>query len=155
MEDARKSTVSPLFEKRDDPRGFDETIVFDGAMESTNISVLVFGDDSRVGVVLRRAFSRLDTSVAFLAPHDIHATLAQIHATLPHIVILDVRDAFALGRKIIEAIRNNPQTADMKVVVIYSRIDDRDELLLLGADSALSTPFSSRRIEKLARNLLS
>jgi signal transduction histidine kinase/CheY-like chemotaxis protein len=99
-----------------------------------------------------------DYVVRLLAPFgsvepvsDGRAALAAIHREIPDLVLADVMMPGLDGFELLRAIRSEPRTADIPVVLLSARAgeESRVEGLTAGADDYLIKPFSAR--ELLAR----
>lgn len=77
--------------------------------------------------------------------------IAQAKATLPDVILLDVMMPGMTGFEVCEKIRNDPQVAEIPIIILTA-LDDRDSLLRglkAGADDFISKPFD--RFELRAR----
>jgi putative two-component system response regulator len=77
--------------------------------------------------------------------------IAQAKAVLPDVILLDVMMPGMTGFEVCEKIRNDPQVAEIPIIILTA-LDDRDSLLRglkAGADDFISKPFD--RFELRAR----
>ncbi len=77
--------------------------------------------------------------------------IAQAKSTLPDVILLDVMMPGMTGFEVCEKIRNDPQVAEIPIIILTA-LDDRDSLLRglkAGADDFISKPFD--RFELRAR----
>ena len=72
--------------------------------------------------------------------------LAHVHASPPDLIVLDVLLPGLDGLEVCKALRRNPTTAGIPIVMLTARSEDADVVagLELGADDYLTKPFSPR-----------
>ena len=72
--------------------------------------------------------------------------LAHVRASLPDLIVLDVLLPGLDGLEVCKALRRNPATASIPIVMLTARSEDADVVagLELGADDYLTKPFSPR-----------
>ena len=109
-------------------------------------------DDIRalVGVAVRRAGCDLVGSVA-----DGEAALASARAELPDLAVLDVSMPGRTGLEVCAALRQDPVTADIRVLLLSAGAspDDVARGLAAGADAYLPKPFSVADLVREVRAL--
>lgn len=111
--------------------------------------VMVIEDEKEIRELLRYNLERAGFRVAAFA--DGEEGLAQLFASRPDAVVLDLMLPGRNGLEILREVRGEPATADVPVIVLTARGAEMDKLLGFehGADDYLTKPFSPR--ELLAR----
>ena len=109
--------------------------------------ILVIEDDLAAQRALRRTFESAGFDVTIAA--DGAVAMETFHATLPRIVVLDLRLPGKSGQDICHEIKR--KASNVPILVLSAASDVLDEVLLLelGADDYVTKPFSPR--ELLAR----
>ncbi len=109
--------------------------------------ILVIEDDLAVQRALRRAFESAGFEVSMVS--DGAAAMETFRATLPRVVVLDLRLPGKSGQDICREIKK--ECAHVPILVLSAASDVLDKVLLLelGADDYVTKPFSPR--ELLAR----
>jgi CheY-like chemotaxis protein len=81
--------------------------------------------------------------------------LAQVAATHPNLVILDLRLPTVDGWTVLRQLRANPETRALPVLAMTGiDLERGDEVLTLGADEFLIKPFSLSVLESTVQRLL-
>jgi DNA-binding response OmpR family regulator len=107
------------------------------------VRVLVADDEpdirDLVCLAVRKAISAEPTAVA-----DGTAALAAARASLPDLAVLDVSMPGATGLEVCEALRADPATAAVRILLLSAgaSLDDVARGLAAGADAYLAKPFS-------------
>jgi DNA-binding response OmpR family regulator len=109
--------------------------------------ILVIEDDAAVQRALRRTFETAGFDVAIAS--DGTMAMETFRATMPRIVILDLRLPGKSGQDICREIKQECSTVPILVLSAASDVLDKVLLLELGADDYVTKPFSPR--ELLAR----
>ena len=109
--------------------------------------ILIIEDDAAVQRALRRTFELAGFDVAVAS--DGTTAMETFHATLPRIVILDLRLPGKTGQDLCREIKQESSTTPILVLSAASDVLDKVLLLELGADDYVTKPFSPR--ELLAR----
>lgn len=112
------------------------------AMER-GLSVLVVDDEAAARDLLTRHLSREGFNVE-IATNGTEA-LAKIAAHKPFAVLLDVLMPGLDGWHVLKAIRNNPETADLPVIV-QTVLDDQNFAYAIGATSFLKKPVKRKEL---------
>jgi two-component system phosphate regulon response regulator PhoB len=100
---------------------------------------------------LRKAGFLVDTI------HDGRAALAQITKRPPDLLLLDLMLPGMGGQDIARALRTNPGTADLPILMLTAKAEETDQIagLSLGADDYITKPFSMKvliaRVQALLR----
>jgi CheY-like chemotaxis protein len=115
--------------------------------------LLLVDDDELLAATLRQALEEAGWQVAVTG--DGAAALAQIAATRPNLVILDLRLPTVDGWTVLRRLRANPETRALPVLAVTGiDLERGDEVLDLGADEFLTKPFSLSVLEDTVRRLL-
>src|SRR6202142_782645 len=109
--------------------------------------ILVIEDDAAVQRALRRTFESAGFDVAIAA--DGAVAMETFRATMPRVVILDLRLPGKTGQDLCREIKQESSTVPILVLSAASDVLDKVLLLELGADDYVTKPFSPR--ELLAR----
>ena len=109
--------------------------------------ILVIEDDAAVQRALRRTFESAGFDVAIAS--DGAMAMETFRATMPRIVILDLRLPGKSGQDLCREIKQEASSVPILVLSAASDVLDKVLLLELGADDYVTKPFSPR--ELLAR----
>ncbi len=109
--------------------------------------ILVIEDDQAVQRALRRTFESAGFEVSIAS--DGTTAVETFRATLPRVVILDLRLPGKSGQDVCREIKQESSTVPILVLSAASDVLDKVLLLELGADDYVTKPFSPR--ELLAR----
>ena len=109
--------------------------------------ILVIEDDQAVQRALRRTFESAGFEVSIAS--DGTTAVETFRATLPRVVILDLRLPGKSGQDVCREIKQESSTVPILVLSAASDVLDKVLLLELGADDYVTLPFSPR--ELLAR----
>jgi len=109
--------------------------------------ILVIEDDAAVQRALRRTFESAGFDVSIAS--DGAVAMDTFRATLPRIVILDLRLPGKTGQDLCREIKHESSSTPILVLSAASDVLDKVLLLELGADDYITKPFSPR--ELLAR----
>jgi len=116
--------------------------------------VMVIEDEKEIRDLLRYNLERSGFRVAAFG--DGEEGLAQLFASRPDAVVLDLMLPGRNGLEILREVRGEPATADVPVIVLTARGAEMDKLLGFehGADDYLTKPFSPRELIARLRALL-
>ncbi|MEM6783154.1 MAG: ATP-binding protein [Bacteroidota bacterium] len=130
--------------------------VFPEAVEVPDqTTVLVVDDHADIRAYLRSHLER-HGPYRVLEAEDGEAALALVRARLPDLIVSDVmmprRDGFSL----LEALRTDPETDFLPILLLTARAEAEDRLagLGLGADDYLTKPFDARELTARVDNLI-
>ena len=117
-------------------------------------SVLI-ADNERVLRSLIRATLR-KTDVRVLEATSGTEALAVARQEHPHVLLLDVGLPGLDGYAVCRALKKDPQTADIRVVMLTARAQraDRERGAEAGADSYITKPFSTDELREQVQRLL-
>ena len=116
--------------------------------------VLVVDDEPFICRALSFLLRRDDFDV--IEARDGEQALEMIESELPDLVLLDVMMPKLNGFEVVERVRANPKTQDIKIVLLTARgqAADRERGALVGADDYITKPFSPTKILERTRDLL-
>lgn len=117
-------------------------------------TVLVVEDEPNI--VLSLQFIMRQAGYTVRVAGDGEQALRAINEYVPDLVLLDIMLPKKDGFAVCEEIRNNPNCAMVKIIMLSakSREADRDKALKLGADEFVTKPFSTRELSEMAKELL-
>lgn len=106
------------------------------------LDVLVIDDASDIRLLVRALLTRADFHVR--EAESAAAAFDAIARARPDVVLLDVQMPDADGWLVLEALRDDPATADLPVVLctVRARHADRERGWRLGCDGYLTKPFA-------------
>jgi PleD family two-component response regulator len=119
--------------------------------------ILIVDDDEDARVLLRRALGKSDLTLEIAAVADGLQALEQVALVPPDAVITDIMMPRMNGFDLCAALRTDPATARIPVIMVTALENDRDRQrgLALGANDYMTKPFhwgslSARLAELLA-----
>ncbi len=117
-------------------------------------TVLVVDDDPDIRNLVRLALQRSGYGV--LEAGDGRIALDVVAADHPDLVLLDLSMPVLDGHATLAALRSDPATADLPVVIIsaLSTVVDRRELLAAGAQRFVGKPFLPRQLVETVAEVL-
>jgi DNA-binding response OmpR family regulator len=109
---------------------------------ATSIRVLLVDDNEELLVSLCMALKYTKNLEVYTASDGI-AGLEQAEALHPACIIIDVRMPGLDGLQLVRALRGDPQTQDIPLIILSAMVQERDQTVgyLSGADSYLTKPF--------------
>jgi two-component system phosphate regulon response regulator PhoB len=104
--------------------------------------ILIAEDDATVRSLIRMTLDSGQTQI--LEVEDGEGALQVARRELPELIFLDWSMPGTSGIEVCRALRADPNTADIKVVMLTARSDslDREEGFAAGADEYITKPFS-------------
>ncbi len=117
-------------------------------------SVLIVDDEASIILSLRHLMQREGYHVRVAS--DGEAGLAEVAASPPDLILLDVMIPKRDGYDICQTIRANPDWNELKIIMVTAkgREIEAEKGLALGADAYVTKPFSTRELAKQVRDLL-
>ncbi|MFI5372176.1 MAG: response regulator [Candidatus Eisenbacteria bacterium] len=118
------------------------------------VTILVVDDDARVIELLEIAFGAHGWRV--VRATDGEQALRLVTSERPDLVVLDVRLPRRSGFDVCEALRRDPTTSDLPVIMVsaVAETDARVQGLARGADDYLAKPFSPKELVARIRRML-
>ena len=117
-------------------------------------SVLIVEDEPNIILSLEFLMKKAGYDVA--VERDGDAALAAMARSVPDLILLDVMLPKRNGYQVCESIRNDPDLAGIKVIMLTAKGRDveRDKGIALGADAYITKPFSTREVVDMVRQML-
>jgi two-component system alkaline phosphatase synthesis response regulator PhoP len=116
--------------------------------------ILVVDDDRQIVRLVQSYLEQAGYTV--LAAYDGTAALRLIRAERPDLVVLDLMLPDMDGWAITRAVRADPATAALPILMLTARVEDADRIvgLELGADDYVTKPFNPREVLARVRAIL-
>ena len=116
--------------------------------------VLVVEDDRDIAHLLSHSLGRAGFTVELL--HNGADVLDSVRRTSPDLVLLDLMLPGLDGLEVCRALRDDPRTAALPIIVVTARAEESDRIvgLELGADDYITKPFSPNEVVARVRALL-
>ena len=116
--------------------------------------ILIVDDEPNIVISLEFLLKREGHEVQ--VARDGEAGLAMIRETRPDLVVLDVMMPKLDGFAVLEAVRADPATGDVRILMLTAKGREAEQKkgLSLGADAYLPKPFSTRELVAKVQELL-
>jgi two-component system alkaline phosphatase synthesis response regulator PhoP len=126
----------------------------DAPAERTPARVLVVEDDPDIAALLAHSLRKAGFTAE--THHTGADVLARVRRTPPDLLLLDVMLPGLDGREVCRALRGDPQTAGIPIIMVTARAEEGDRIagLELGADDYITKPFSPNEVVARVRALL-
>jgi len=113
--------------------------------------------DDEPNIVLSLEFLMKQAGFQVSTASDGEAALAAIAAECPDLVLLDVMMPLKNGYEVCQAIRENPDWKDVKIIMLTAkgREVEREKGLALGADDYVTKPFATQEVLEKVKKILS
>lgn len=111
---------------------------------NTIYRVLIVDDDEDARILLMRALSKSDLALEVAAAADGVQAMEVVAGAPPHVVITDIMMPRMNGFDLCAALRADPATATIPIIMVTALEDDRDRQrgFAVGADEYLTKPFN-------------
>jgi two-component system alkaline phosphatase synthesis response regulator PhoP len=108
--------------------------------------ILVVEDDRDIADLIRHYLVRAGHSVELVGSGS--EVLPRVRARLPDLLVLDLMLPGLHGLEVCQAVRREPRSANLPVIVVTARAEESDRVagLDLGADDYLTKPFSPKEL---------
>lgn len=118
-------------------------------------TILVADDEPTTRLLIRMALEGT-ANYALLEAEDGRQALACARAEHPPLVLLDLEMPELTGFEVCVALKSDPTTADIRILIITGRGGDdvMGYVFALGADAFLAKPFSPQQLCTLVEELL-
>jgi two-component system alkaline phosphatase synthesis response regulator PhoP len=116
--------------------------------------ILVVEDDRDIADLIARYLQKAGWEPQVVASGD--AALAQARQSLPDLIVLDVMLPGVSGLDVCRALRGDPASALVPIIMLTARAEETDRIagLELGADDYVAKPFSPNELVARIRALL-
>jgi CheY-like chemotaxis protein len=123
---------------------------------TTTYRILIVDDDEDARILLVRALSKSSLTLEVSTAADGLQALELVAHSRPHLVITDVMMPRMNGFDLCTAVRKDPATATIPVIMLTALEDDRDRQrgLAVGADEYLTKPFTWGALNGVVSDLL-
>ncbi len=117
-------------------------------------AVLIADDETAVRQILKLTLRALDLDVLEAADGEQALALGRQHR--PRLALLDISMPHGTGIEVCKALKSDPATAGITVVILTAHAQDRyrEEAAHAGADAFLAKPFSPRALLDTVDELL-
>ncbi|MDH3281362.1 MAG: response regulator [Gammaproteobacteria bacterium] len=112
--------------------------------------------DDEPSIVLSLEFLMKKAGYEVVTAADGNEGLERMASERPELVLLDVNMPGRNGYEVCQAIRDNPEWKDTRVVMLTAKGRDveREKGLAMGADSYVTKPFATKEVVALVEQLL-
>jgi DNA-binding response OmpR family regulator len=116
--------------------------------------ILVVEDDPDISELIRHYLEKAGHAVHLLASGA--AVIPWVRAELPDLLVLDLMLPGLDGLMVCQALRGDPRTAAIPIIMVTARADEADRIagLELGADDYVTKPFSPNELSARVTALL-
>jgi CheY-like chemotaxis protein len=122
---------------------------------TTTANILVVDDDPEIVSMLSTRLSKRGYKISTAA--DGHRALELAKREKPDLILLDVMMPGKSGWEVARALKQDPVTQDIKIVMVTAIGTQVNELTspLYGADAHIDKPFEFERLERIIADLVS
>ncbi len=115
--------------------------------------ILVIEDDHATGILYRAILAERNYEMLYAASGPPGLEMAKTHQ--PDMILLDMRLPQMAGLDVARALRENPATAQIPIVVISANLDtpEGDRMRRLGCDAFLGKPFMPQELYRVIDSL--
>lgn len=113
--------------------------------------------DDEPNIVLSLEFLMKQAGYQVQTASDGETGLAAVTAEHPDLVLLDVMMPRKNGYEVCQAIRENPELKDVRIIMLTAKGRDveREKGLAMGADDYVTKPFSTQEVVEKVQEMLS
>lgn len=113
--------------------------------------------DDEPNIVLSLEFLMKQAGYQVRTAGDGETGLAAVTAEHPDLVLLDVMMPRKNGYEVCQAIRENPELKDVRIIMLTAKGRDveREKGLAMGADDYVTKPFSTQEVVEKVQEMLS
>ncbi len=117
-------------------------------------SILIVDDDPEIVTMLSTRLNKRGYKVS--TANDGHKAIELAKSELPDLVLLDVMMPGKSGWEVARALKQDPATQAIKIVMVTAIGESVNELTspLYGADAHIDKPFEFEKLEKVISNLV-
>jgi DNA-binding response OmpR family regulator len=117
-------------------------------------SILVVDDDPEIVAMLTTRLGHRGYNVS--SASDGHHALELARREKPDLVLLDVMMPGKSGWEVARALKQDPETQDIKIVMVTAIGEQVNEITspLYGADAHIDKPFEFERLERVIKSLV-
>ena len=117
-------------------------------------TILVVDDDPAIARLVRAYLEQ--AGFRAICAHDGATALRTLRTERPDLLVLDLMLPDRDGLEIARALRADPATAALPIIMLTARVDDTDRIvgLELGADDYITKPFNPREVVARVRAVL-
>ena len=121
---------------------------------STSANILVVDDDPEIVTMLSTRLTKRGYKV--FTASDGHKAIEIAKRELPDVVLLDVMMPGTSGWEVARAIKQDPATAAVKIVMVSAIGEKTNEITapIYGADAHVDKPFEFEQLERVIAKLL-
>lgn len=117
-------------------------------------TVLIVDDDPSLVKVITRALDKTGWQISIDSTTNGYDALVKIGDAVPDLLILDVIMPKMSGKEILRSLKLGKKTKNIKILVVTGYSEEIDEMMRLGADSALAKPFKGAQLVEAVGQLL-
>jgi len=124
------------------------------AQPTESASILVVDDDPEIVTMLSTRLSKRGYKVS--TANDGHRALELAKRERPDLMLLDVMMPGKSGWEVARALKQDPETQDVKIVMVSAIGEKTNEITapIYGADAHVDKPFEFEHLEKVIARLL-
>jgi two-component system, OmpR family, alkaline phosphatase synthesis response regulator PhoP len=121
---------------------------------STSANILVVDDDPEIVTMLSTRLTKRGYKV--FTASDGHKAIEIAKRELPDVVLLDVMMPGKSGWEVARALKQDPVTSNMKIVMVSAIGEKTNEITapIYGADAHVDKPFEFEQLERVIAKLL-